>query len=113
MQHLPMLYWTRRNETYPIPNQNCNSNWRRNFFFILPVQSYSHTCIAMCINNDNWIRPIFINFDFHRLQQSYMEPDMLRNLHTNVYKVKTLHGGRESKILARIIPYFKNLHKKG
>ena len=98
-----------------IPNHNCNSNWRHNFFILL-VQSYDHTCIAMCNNNGNWIRHNFNNFDSHRLQQSHMEPgiasDMLRDLQTHVYEVKTLHGCRDSTVIARKRPDFKDLQKK-
>ena len=90
MQHLPVLYWTGKNDSTisltTIVTQTGD---------IILVQSYNHTCIAMCINNGNWIRRNFNNFDFHRLQQSHMEQDiasdMLKNLQTHVYEVKTLH----------------------
>ena len=77
MQHLPVLYWTGRNET-TVSLTIIVTQTGDVFFFILPVQSYNHTCIAMCINNDDWIRPNFNNFDFHRLQQCHMEPEMPR-----------------------------------
>ena len=37
--------------------------------------------------------------------------DILRNFKTNVYKDKTLHGCRNSTIMVKIIPDFKDLHK--
>ena len=38
--------------------------------------------------------------------------EMLRNHYTHDYKVKTLHGCRDFTIMARIIPDFKDFHKK-
>ena len=38
--------------------------------------------------------------------------DMLRNLQTHVYEVKTLHGCRDSILIARKRPDFKDLQKK-
>lgn len=116
MQHLPVLYWTGKNDS-TISLTTIVTQTGDIIFFILLVQSYDHTCIAMCINNGNWIRRNLNNFNFHRLQQSHMEPgiasDMLRNLQTHVYEVKTLHGCRDSILIARKRPDFKDLQKKG
>ena len=47
---------------------------------------------------------------------SHIEPgiasDMLRNLQTHVYEVKPLHGCRDSIVIARKRPDFKDLQKK-
>ena len=47
-----------------------------------------------------------------RFQQSHLEPgiasDMLRNLQTQVYEVKTLHGCRESSVIPGKRPDFKD-----
>ena len=115
MQHLPVLYWTGKNDS-TISLTTIVTQTEDIIFFILLVQSYDHTCIEKCINNGNWIRRNFNNFDFHRLQQSHMEPgiasDMLRNLQTHVYEVKTLHGCRDSTVIARKRHISKTYRKK-
>ena len=78
MQHLPVLYWTGKNES--TISLTIIVTQTGDIFFILLVQSYDHTCIAMCINNGNWIRRNFNNFACHMLHQSHIEPGIASDM---------------------------------